>query len=165
MSFVEIMSERVEILKEYTEYVFNRFERTIEGLTEEELDWSPIVESNNMRWILNHLSRIVNVYAIMYIRGDPDYVPEDWPEDYAEKSHELDMLLGDIKKGKKAILDGLDGLSSADLKAEITRRGTSRTRQAGLFGMLSEIVHHNGQIAYLRGTIKRHREKDSQFLK
>lgn len=159
------MSEKVEILKEYAEYVFNRFGRTIEGLAEEELDWSPMEESNSMRWILNHLSRIVNVYAMMYIKGDPDYVPEGWPNDYAEKSLELEKLLGDIEKGKKAMLGGLDGLSSADLKAEITRRGTSRTRQAGLFGMLSEIVHHNGQIAYLRGTIKRHREKDPQFLK
>jgi hypothetical protein len=159
------MSERVEILKEYAEYVFNRFGRTVEGLAEEELDWSPMEESNSMRWILNHLSRIVNVYAMMYIKGDPDYVPEGWPNDYAEKSLELEKLLGDIEKGKKVMLGGLDGLSSADLKAEITRRGTSRTRQAGLFGMLSEIVHHNGQIAYLRGTIKRHREKDPQFLK
>ena len=159
------MSEKMEILKEYAEYVFNRFGRTIEGLAEEELDWSPMEESNSMRWILNHLSRIVNVYAMMYIKGDPDYVPEGWPNDYAEKSLELEKLLGDIEKGKKAMLGGLDGLSSADLKAEITRRGTSRTRQAGLFGMLSEIVHHNGQIAYLRGTIKRHREKDPQFLK
>lgn len=159
------MSEKVEILKEYAEYVFNRFGRTIEGLAEEELDWSPMEESNSMRWILNHLSRIVNVYAMMYIKGDPDYVPEGWPNDYAEKSLELEKLLGDIEKGKKAMLGGLDGLSSADLKAEITRRGTSRTRQAGLFGMLSEVVHHNGQIAYLRGTIKRHREKDPQFLK
>ena len=162
---MEIMSERVEMLKEYAEYVFNRFERSIEGLTEKELDWSPMDESNNTRWILNHLSRIVNVYSMMYIKGEPDYVPEGWPEDYAEKNHELEKLLGDIEKGKKAMLDGLDGLSSADLKAEIIRRGTSRTRQMGLFGMLSEIVHHIGQIAYLRGTIKRHREKDPQFLK
>ncbi len=160
-----IMSEKMEILKEYAEYVFNRFGRTVEGLAEEELDWSPMEESNSMRWILNHLSRIVNVYAMMYIKGDPDYVPEGWPNDYAEKSLELEKLLGDIEKGKKVMLGGLDSLSSADLKAEITRRGTSRTRQAGLFGMLSEIVHHNGQIAYLRGTIKRHREKDPQFLK
>ena len=162
---MENMSEKVEILKEYTEYAFNRFERTIEGLAEQELDWKPMEESNNMRWILNHLSRIVNVYAMMYIRGEPDYVPEGWPEDYAEKSHELDKLLGDIEKGKKAMLNGLDGLSSADLKTEITRRGTSRSRQVGLFGMLSEVISHNGQIAYLRGTIKRHREKDPKFLK
>jgi hypothetical protein len=64
------MSEKVEILKEFAEYAFNRFERTIEGLAEQELDWKPMEESNNMRWILNHLSRIVNVYAMMYIRGE-----------------------------------------------------------------------------------------------
>lgn len=159
------MSESVQILKEYIEYVFERLDRTVDGLTENELGWKPMNESNNIRWILNHISRLINISTMIYIKGDQNYLPEGWPEDYREKQHTLVKLLGDISKGKTAVRTGLEGMKADDLLSEVLRRGTTRTRQLGLFIMISEVVHHGGQIAYLRGTIKRIREKNPQFLK
>jgi hypothetical protein len=159
------MYENVQILKEYVEYVFDRLDRTVDGLTEKELGWKPLNESNNIRWTLNHISRLINISTMIYIKGDPSYLPEGWPEDYKEKQHTLVKLLGDISKGKAAVRAGLEDMKAADLLSEVTRRGTTRTCQLGLFIMISEVVHHGGQIAYLRGTIKRIREKDPLFLK
>lgn len=159
------MSERIQILKEFIEYIFNRADRTVDGLTEKELDWKPADESNNIRWILNHISRLINVFMMIYIKGDPTYLPIGWPEDYGNKHLKLEKLLGDISKGKIAVLAGLDNMKATDLLSEITRRGITRTRQRGIFGIISEVTHHGGQIAYIRGTIKRRREKNAQFLK
>ena len=109
------MYENVQILREGVEYVFERLHRTVDGLTEKELDWKPLNESNNIRWILNHISRLSNISTMIYIKGDPSYLPEDWPEDYREKQHTLEKLLGDISKGKAAVRAGLEDMKSADL--------------------------------------------------
>ncbi len=73
-------------------------------------------------------------------------------------------MLEDIDAGKKAVLEGIGKLSDADLEEEIPLWGGKRKRKTGLFAYLGEIVHHRGQIAYLRGTIKRLKEKDPKFL-
>lgn len=159
------MSERINTLIDFSKYVFERLDRTLEGLTEEELDWSPTEESNNIRWIINHISRIINVITMMYLKGDPEYQPKGWPEDYREQKYALEKYLSDIHKGEKKMIEELKGLSSEELMDEVTRRGRTRTRQLGLYVMLSEIIHHGGQAAYLRGTITRKREQTPNFLK
>lgn len=158
------MSEKASILKEYAEYVFGRFERTVEGLTEKEMVWKPTEVSNNIEWILNHMARISNLSLPRIIKGDPDYAPEGWPEDYRDRHHSLERMLKDIDKGKKVVLEGIGVLTSAQLEEEIPLWGGTRKRKTGLFAYLGELVHHNGQIAYLMGTMKRLKEKDPKFL-
>lgn len=159
------MSERIQVLKDYIAYVFERLDRTVDGLTELEAYWRPVEESNNIRWILNHISRLINVLMMIYIKGDPSYMPEGWPEDYGEQQYSLEKLLGDIERGKLTVHDALGEMKETELLFHVTRRRTTRTRQLGLFVMTSEVVHHGGQIAQIRGIIKRRREKEGQFLK
>ena len=158
------MSENVQILKDYAEFVFNSFERATEGLAEKEIDWRPMEEFNNIRWILNHLSRICNLSLPRAIKGDSEYTPEGWPDDYREISHTLEKLMNDIATGKGVVLEGLEGLTSSDLDVDVVYWRGMRKRQLSLFAYLSEIVNHKGQIAMLRGSIKRRREKDEYFL-
>ena len=149
----------IQVMKEHVEYVFELFENTITGITEEELDWRPTEEANSIRWILTHLSRICNVSLPSRIRGDPNYIPKNWPKDYEGTHHSFEKLLSDIENGKKCVIEGLSGLSSSDLEVEIALWGGMVKRKIGLFSHLSEIAHHKGQIAYIRGIIKRQREK------
>ena len=158
------MSERINTLIDFSNYVFERLDRTLGGLTENELEWHPVDGANNIQWILNHISRIINVITMIYIKGDPNYSPEGWPDNYREQKSSLQRYLKDIEKGKKKVLNGIGALTPEYLMQEVTRRGTTRTRQLGLFIMLSEVVHHGGQIAYIRGTINRRREKEPNFL-
>lgn len=159
------MSEKAKVLKEFAEFSFERFERTVEGLTEKEIDWRPVPESNNIRWILNHLARIANLSLPRIIKGDQEYTPEGWPEDYKDQKYPLEKYLADIKKGKEVVLEGIGKLSSDDLEAEIPLWRGKRKRKIGLFAYIGELVHHKGQLAMLRGNIKRRREKDTDFLK
>jgi len=155
------MSEKATILEEQTEYIYERIGRTIKGLTEEEMRWKPTEVSNNIEWILNHMARISNLSLPRIIKGDPEYKPEGWPDDYREMHHSLDKMLGDIEKGKQVVMEGIGKLTSTQLEEEIPLWGGTKKRKIGLFAYLGELAHHNGQIAYLRGTIKRLKEKDT----
>ena len=158
------MGKDVAVLKRFAEYAFGSLERTCEGLTEKEADWKSVEETNDARWILNHLSRITNLSLPRIIKGDPEYTPEGWAEDYRDQTYDLEKLMADIETGKNAILEGFDGLKSEDIAEEIPLWGGTRKREFALFAYMGEIVNHKGQLAALRGIIKRRREKDSKFL-
>jgi len=159
------MSEKASILKDQTEYIYERIRRTVEGLTEKEMKWKPTEVSNSVEWILNHMARISNLSLPRIIKGDPEYKPKNWPDDYREIHHSLEKMLIDIENGKKVVLEGIGKLTAAQLEEEIPLWGETRKRKIGLFAYLGELLHHNGQIAYLRGTMKRLKEKDPNFSK
>ena len=159
------MSEKVEMIRRFAEVSFDRFNRAVRDLTGKEADWRPVEEANSIRWILTHLSQEWNVGIPRILKGDPGYKPEGWPEDYVgNQSLSLEKILSDIGKGKDAVMDGLGRLSSADLEAEIPMWGGTRKRQFGVLMYLSEILHHEGQIIYLKGAIGRRRQTDEHFL-
>jgi len=158
------MSEKKAMLKTFAENAFGRCDRAFKGLTEKEIEWRPVPESNNIRWILTHLSQEWNIGLPRMIKGDASYKPAGWPDDYDKSNPSLQKLLSDLEKGKAAVLSGLDSLSPADLDAEIDLGRGKRPRLGMLVTYLLEAVHHEGQVAMLRGNITRRREKDKSFL-
>ncbi len=153
------------MIRTFAEISFDRFDRTVKDLSEKEIDWRPIEEANSIRWILMHLSQQWNVGIPRILKGDPEYKPEGWPEDYGKQSLSLAKIMTDLDEGKKAVMKGLGKLTPTDLEAEIPLWGGKRKRQFGVLMYLSEILHHEGQIIYLKGTIGRRRETDEHFLK
>jgi hypothetical protein len=95
------MSERIKVLRELAQYVFTRFERISKDLSEEGLEWRPTDKSNNIRWILTHISVIINMYVPQAIYREPSYYPKDWPKDYSMRHYTFEKLLNDINSGKK----------------------------------------------------------------
>ncbi len=158
------MSEKKEMLKIFAESAFGRCDQSFKNLNEKEVEWQPIPESTNIRWILTHLSQQWNVGVPRIIRGDPNYKPAGWPDDYAKGKPSLQKLISDLESGKAAVLSGLDALRPVDLDAEIDLGRGKRKRLLMLLTYLSEAVHHEGQVAMLRGNITRRREKDKTFL-
>ena len=159
------MSEKKNMLKFLAENAFARCDRAFKDITEKEIEWRPVPESNNMRWILTHLSTEWNVRLPMMIKGDTKYKPADWPDDYDKINHHLAKLLKDLEKGKAAVLAGLDLLKPADLDASIDLGRGPRKRIDMLTAYLLEAVQHSGQIGMLKGNISRRREKEPNFLK
>jgi len=161
---VNQLSAKAQILKEYAEYHFNALEETLKGLDEDEANYKPTDESNSVEWIVNHLCRISNTALPRIIKGDPNYKPFGWPDDYKEQHYSLDKYMADLAVGKRMTLDGIGKLTDAQLEEEITLWGGTKKRKVGLFAYIGEIVHHKGQIAYIRGTVKRFKAKDPGFL-
>jgi hypothetical protein len=150
------MNERVETIKYFTQFGFDRLDRNMNGFTEEELDWIPCPEANSPRWMLTHLAEQWNVYIPRIMRGDPDFWPDDWPEDYiGNESYGLERIMEDLETGKLRMMEGLEDLEDDDLDEEIPFFGGTRKRMYALMLLISEIFHHVGQIAHARGMYRR----------
>ena len=159
------MSGQIEFFKDLAEMAFGRLERATKELTEKEIDWRPLEEANSIRWILTHLSQICNVGFPRIFKGDPKYKPADWPDDYVgNTSYSLEKVMSDLEKGKNTLMSGLKKLTPADLETKIPLWGGTRKRHFALMTYLFEIIHHAGQIAYLKGAIGRRRKTDEHFL-
>jgi hypothetical protein len=159
------LSEKTESLKAFATLAFGRFDNTMKNLKESEIDWKPVEEANNIRWILTHLSQQWNVGFKRTFNGDNNYKPAGWPDDYVgNKSVTLTKLSADMAKGRASVLEGLGKLSAADLSVEVQSPSGPVNRYDRLMRQISEIVHHEGQIAYIRGAIGRRRQTDSHFL-
>jgi hypothetical protein len=159
------MSEKVEMIKAFAKLAFERFDWAMKDLPKKEIDWRPMEETNSIKWILTHLSQQWNVGIDRILKGDPEYKPKDWPEDYVgNKSYSFKKIMGDIEKGKNNVMSALEELNQAELEVEIPLWGGTKKRQFGLLIYLSEIFHHAGQIAYIRGAIGRQRQTDKHFL-
>jgi len=156
--------EKTESLKAFATLAFGRFDSTMKDLKESEIDWKPVEEANNVRWILTHLSQQWNVGFQRTFKGD-NYKPAGWPDDYVgNKSVTFAKLLADMAKGRAAVLEGLGRLSAADLLVEVQSPSGPVKRYDRLMRQISETIHHEGQIAYIRGAIGRRRQTDSRFL-
>ncbi len=158
------MSSKTQILKELLEYHFNSLDETLKNLEENEMHYKPTEESNNIDWIVNHLTRISNTALPRIIKGDPNYKPAGWADDYKDHCYGINKYRSDLAAGKKTIYEGLEKLTDAQLEEEIPLWGGTKKRKEGLFAYIGEIVSHKGQIAYLRGTVKRLKAKNPAFL-
>jgi len=159
------LSEKTKSLKAFATLAFGRLDNAMKDLKESEIDWKPVGEANNIKWILTHLSQQWNVGFQRTFKGDNNYKPAGWPDDYVgNKTVTLAKLLADMAKGRAAVFEGLDKLSAADLSVEVQSPSGPVKRYDRLMRQISEIIHHEGQIAYIRGAIGRRRQTDSQFL-
>jgi len=159
------MSAKAEVLREAYEFAFEALTRTLEGTDDEEYTYRLTEASNDIQSIINHISRMTNLNIPRIISGDFDYTPEDWPDDYVEHSYGLEKLVNDIDTGKKKVLRGIAGLSEEQLEEVLPMMSGPYPLKIGLYAYLGELFHHRGQIAFIRGTVKRLRERDSGFLK
>lgn len=159
------MSAKVEILKEEFEFVFARLEETLEGIDDKEFTYRLTEASNNIQMILNHLSMFTNINIPSIMRGEPYHTPEDKPIDSDEPKYGLEELMTAINNGKKKIIDEFIGLSDDDLEEIVPLMAGPYPRKIGLYAYIGELFHHRGQIAFIRGTVKRLRERDPDFLK
>jgi uncharacterized damage-inducible protein DinB len=141
------------ILAQHADFMFNAIRENIEGLTEDELKWRPVKESNTIHNILNHTVRIAYILIPQVIEDNVN--PEGWDDDYEDKLHSYEKLLDDFGKAQSIVVEGIKGMSEEDLESELELWGRVMIRKHLIFHLLKEIIHHNGQIAMLKGIYKR----------
>ena len=142
-----------DIFAEHAGFIFDAVIENVSGLTEDQLNWKPIEESDNIRKILTHMTRIALILIPQVIDGTVN--PEGWDDDYEKVPHTYEELLSDLNEAYKIVVDGIKGLSETELEAEMGLWGRNLVKKNLLFHLLREIVHHSGQIAMLKGMHKR----------
>ena len=150
------MSEKIETLKAFADMGFFRLERALKDLKEEQLDWKSCSEANTIRWILTHLSSELHVFVPKILTGNTEYVLEGWPEDYiGNTSYSLEKILGDIEEGKAKLMKSFDEIAADSLADEIDWFFGKKPKELYLILAISEILHHEGQIAAILGVEQR----------
>ena len=141
------------IFVEHADFIFDAVTENVSGLSEEQLNWKPIEESDSIMKILTHMTRIALILIPQVIDGTVN--PEGWDDEYEKTPHTYKELLNDLNEAHKIVVDGIKGLSETELEAEMGLWGRNLVKKNLLFHLLREIVHHGGQIAMLKGMHKR----------
>ena len=150
------MSEKIATIKAFAGLGFDRLGRATKDLTEEQLDWQSCSEANTIRWVLTHMSSELHVFIPKILSGNKEYAPEGWPEDYVgNTSYSLEKILDDIEEGKAKLMTSLDGLKPDALAEEMDWFYGKAPKENYLMLAVSEILHHEGQIAAILGVEKR----------
>ena len=147
---------KINTIKEFAGLGFMRLDRALDGLTEEQLDWMSCSEANTIRNILTHLISEWYGFIPKIIAGDKDAQVKGVPEGYVGSTDlSLEDLMKDYKEGKEYLLKKLGKVKDEDLGKEMDWFMGKQTIGSYLMLGVSEIIHHEGQIAAIRGVEKR----------
>ncbi len=147
---------KIDTIKEFAMLGFTRLDRAIDGLTEAQLDWTSCSEANTIRNILTHLISEWYGFIPKAIAGNKDAKVKGVPEGYiGNKDLSLKDILKDYQEGKKYLLEELGKVKDEQLAKEMEWFMGKQTVGFYLMMGVSEIIHHEGQIAAIRGVEKR----------
>ena len=147
---------KIDTIKEFAELGFTRLDGALKDLTEDQLDWMSCSEANTIRNILTHLISEWYGFVPKIIAGDKDAKVKGVPEGYVgNKDLSLDQIMKDLKEGKDHLRKELSKVKDDDLAKEMDWFMGKKPRGFYLMLGVSEIIHHEGQIAAIRGVEKR----------
>jgi len=139
-------------IKEFTKVGFNRLNNTTKDLTEEQLDWKSCSEANTIRNILGHLIGEWYGFIPKSLAGDKDLEVEGYS---GTEGKSLEQIISDLAEGQKHLLTELDKVNEEDLTKEMDWFMGKLPVGSYLMLGVSEILHHEGQIAAIRGVENR----------
>ena len=147
---------KADTIKEFAVLGFSRLDGALKDMTEEQLDWMSCSEANTVRNIVTHLISEWYGFVPRIIAGDKDAPVKGVPEGYVgNKDMSLKDIMNDYEKGKKHLLGELDKVKDEHLVKEMDWFMGKQSVGSYLMLGVSEIIHHEGQIAAIRGVEKR----------
>jgi hypothetical protein len=161
-----------QVLIDSFEGVLRGLEKALAGLSQADLNEQPRHDCNSIAWLAWHLTRTQDRAIAGLIDNKQVWIKDEWykrfnrasdpqdtgfghkPEDVAAfKSPDVNMLLG----YHKAVLERsklyLASLSTEELGRKI-QHPVFPTVEATIVAVLSDILQHLGQVAYVRGLLK-----------
>ena len=143
---------KVDNIKHFAGMSLNRLDNTTKNLSEEQLDWKSCSEANTVRNILGHLVGEWYGFIPKIAAGSKDAEVAGYA---GAEGKSLEEIKADYEAGKANLMKTLDGISDEDLAKEMEWfMGKQSTANYLMLGV-SEILHHEGQIAAILGVEKR----------
>jgi len=153
-------------------------QRSLEGLTEDQLSFLPSEQCNSIAWLAWHLTRVQDHHLSDLAGRQQAWVADGWHEKFGKPAEPNDTGQGYTPEQvaavrvseprllldyNRAVYDRsvayVQGLSPADLDRELNEPRWNPLPTVGvrLVSVLSDNVQHLGQISYLRGLIENRR--------
>ena len=147
-------------------------ERSLGGLTEDDLNWQPKPDCNSIGWLAWHLTRWHDVMISNFMEEEQLWIKEGWHQKFRRAADEKDSGMGDKAEDlakytspdaatllgyQKAVLERSKGyfptLSPQDLDKVFEGVPFQPPPSWGmmLMGTLGDSLQHAGQAAYIRG--------------
>jgi uncharacterized damage-inducible protein DinB len=146
---------KIGTIKEFTMVGFNRLNNATKNLTEEQLDWKSCSEANTIRNVLGHLIGEWYSFVPKILAGDKDLEVKGYA---GTEGKSLDEIKADLAEGQKHLVAELAKVKDEDLAKEMDWFMGKQTVGSYLMLGVSEIIHHEGQIAAILGIEKRVQE-------
>ncbi len=153
---------------------FDKLERALEGLSQDELHWRPALESNTIDWMVWHMARVEDNWVNVQMRKEDSIWERDgWPERIvvetssngfgltaeqirAMPAFDVPLVMEyyrSVRAGTTRFFE--NEMQEVDLQHEITHPRYDPVSYAWILGhLLCEEAEHLGQIEYIRGMIR-----------
>jgi uncharacterized damage-inducible protein DinB len=161
--------EAKEILARSLNESWGYLTKAIDGLTQEEISWAPAPHSNNIAFILWHVTRVEDIWINSAIRQSAGiYRAQDWRDRFGIPGRDMGFgyteeqllawpvpKLADLREYAQAVhentLTFLETLTPEKLTEVPRADHPEETTGMILTHLITEIALHVGQIDYLRG--------------
>jgi len=161
-----------QLITDTYERIAQILEKTLDGLTLDDLNQQPHPDSNSIGWLAWHLTRTQDRAIADLIGEEQLWVKDGWHARFKRASDPKDTGFGhtsqDVAAFKSpdvqtvlgyhhAVLDRskhyISNLSESDLDQELDHPRYPTVGER-LVGVISDNLQHAGQVAYLRGLLK-----------
>jgi hypothetical protein len=146
----------------------------VDGLSEEELTWSPAPGANSIGWLVWHLARVQDHHVAELLGTEQIWVSGDWArrfglepdpsntgyghgpaDERAVRPEGPNVLLGYLSEVDARTRDMLEVLTPGDLDRVVDRRWDPPvTMGVRLVSVADDCLQHAGQAAYVRGLLE-----------
>ena len=149
-------------------------ERSLKGLTRDDLKWQPSPDSNNIGWLVWHLTRLQDDHIASLMREEQVWIKDKWhvkfnrpsdpkdrgvgntPKQVAAFESDVEILLGYHRAVSERSKCYILTLSDSDLDQELDEPQYQPLPTVGvrLISVLSDNLRHAGQVAFVRGQLQ-----------
>ena len=147
-------STKIEAMKILVEYGLTRLTWDLLELDETILNWRIKPKANSVKWLLTHISMILNVYFPRAFTNNLNYLPENWLPNYHDNNElTLETILMHIE---------YFFLNERVYLNELTEKQFQNTK---VVGKTLCLVHSNAFLGHVRPTVgKAHRNKEDEYI-
>ena len=150
-------------------------ERSLKGLTVEDIKWLPHPESNSIGWLIWHLSRVQDDHIASLMNQEQLWIKDGWYVKFGRENDPRDRGFGHtpeqvaafefpaievLLEYHRAVAERsksyIRSLSETDLDVELNEPQYTPLPTVGvrLVSVLSDNLQHAGQAAYVRGMLQ-----------
>lgn len=172
LRYLNLMQYTKESIKSALQEYFENLEKTLDGLDKHELNWKPNIESNNIVFLVWHMS-LVEDNLINKVLGKKEriWITQDYYKMYPSLKNEtgygfnlqqlkdfpiidIKWLMGYFEKVRNTTNKMIKKLTEEDLNNDF-QFGSKKVKGFWVLGrLIVEESQHLGQIAYIRGMLK-----------